>query len=79
VAGEGPDLPFFSMALCKRNTAQASSISTDWPSHAREWITTMTVEYLVYQLLTTYASDATTRRFLDSYDFYGKSLSSHVQ
>ena len=30
----------------------------------------MTVEYLTYQLLTTYASDATTRGFLDSYDFY---------
>lgn len=38
--------------------------------HAREWITTMTVEYLAYQLLTTYASDATTRGFLDAYDFY---------
>jgi carboxypeptidase A4 len=38
--------------------------------HAREWITTMTVEYLIYQLLTTYATDATTRSFLDSYDFY---------
>lgn len=40
--------------------------------HAREWITTMTVEYLTYQLLTTYSSDATTRRFLDSYDFYSE-------
>lgn len=38
--------------------------------HAREWISTMTVEYLAYQLLTTYASDATTRSFLDAYDFY---------
>ncbi|ETN41549.1 uncharacterized protein HMPREF1541_03485 [Cyphellophora europaea CBS 101466] len=38
--------------------------------HAREWISTMTVEYIAYQLLTTYASDATTRGFLDSYDFY---------
>jgi murein tripeptide amidase MpaA len=30
----------------------------------------MTVEYQIYQLLTTYATDATTRSILDSYDFY---------
>lgn len=30
----------------------------------------MTVEYLTYQLLTTYASDLTTRSFLEAYDFY---------
>jgi murein tripeptide amidase MpaA len=30
----------------------------------------MTVEYQIYQLLTTYNTDATTRSFLDSYDFY---------
>ncbi|KAF2193109.1 carboxypeptidase B precursor [Zopfia rhizophila CBS 207.26] len=38
--------------------------------HAREWISTMTVEYMAYQLLTKYSSDATVRALVDSYDFY---------
>lgn len=36
--------------------------------HAREWITTMVVEYYAYTLLT--STDATTKGFLDKYDFY---------
>ncbi|KAL6711605.1 hypothetical protein ACN47E_004539 [Coniothyrium glycines] len=36
--------------------------------HAREWITTMTVEYAAYQLLT--STDATTAGFKNKYDFY---------
>lgn len=36
--------------------------------HAREWITTMVVEYAAYQLLT--SKDATTAGFKDTYDFY---------
>ncbi|KAF1835645.1 hypothetical protein BDW02DRAFT_495520 [Decorospora gaudefroyi] len=36
--------------------------------HAREWITTMVVEYAAYQLLT--STDATTAGFKNTYDFY---------
>ncbi|KAH7075244.1 hypothetical protein FB567DRAFT_186638 [Paraphoma chrysanthemicola] len=36
--------------------------------HAREWITTMVVEYAAYQLLT--SSDPTTAAFKNTYDFY---------
>ncbi|KAK1251519.1 hypothetical protein MKX07_006998 [Trichoderma sp. CBMAI-0711] len=36
--------------------------------HAREWITTLVVEYFAYTLLT--STDATTKGFLDKYDFY---------
>ncbi|KAL1799192.1 hypothetical protein ACET3X_003229 [Alternaria dauci] len=36
--------------------------------HAREWITTMVVEYAAYQLLT--STDPTTAGFKNSYDFY---------
>lgn len=36
--------------------------------HAREWITTMTVEYAAYQLLT--STNADDQSFKDKYDFY---------
>ncbi|KAA8624976.1 carboxypeptidase [Pyrenophora tritici-repentis] len=36
--------------------------------HAREWITTMVVEYTAYQLLT--STDSTTANFKNTYDFY---------
>ncbi|KAF4838814.1 Metallocarboxypeptidase A-like protein [Colletotrichum tropicale] len=39
--------------------------------HAREWITTMTVEYLTYQLIEGYRSgNKNVTAFLDAYDFY---------
>ncbi|KAM7200875.1 zinc carboxypeptidase [Naviculisporaceae sp. PSN 640] len=38
--------------------------------HAREWISTMTVEYLGYNLLTNYASNTEIKGFVDKYDFY---------
>jgi len=38
--------------------------------HAREWISTMTVEYMAWQLLTTYSSDATVKSLVDKFDFY---------
>lgn len=38
--------------------------------HAREWISTMTVEYLAWQLLTQYASSASVKALVDKYDFY---------
>ncbi|KAF9872714.1 zinc carboxypeptidase [Colletotrichum karsti] len=39
--------------------------------HAREWITTMTVEYLTYQLIDGYKSgDKNVTAFFDAYDFY---------
>ncbi|KAI9049264.1 hypothetical protein LZ554_007111 [Drepanopeziza brunnea f. sp. 'monogermtubi'] len=39
-------------------------------AHAREWITTMTSEYLAYYLLTNYAGSAEIKGFVDKYDFY---------
>ncbi|OLN85787.1 Metallocarboxypeptidase A-like protein-like protein 3 [Colletotrichum chlorophyti] len=39
--------------------------------HAREWITTMTVEYLTYQLVNGYKSgDQNVTAFFNAYDFY---------
>jgi murein tripeptide amidase MpaA len=38
--------------------------------HAREWITTMTVEYFAWTLLSGYASSTEIKGFLDKYDFY---------
>lgn len=38
--------------------------------HAREWITTMTVEDKAYKLLTGYATNPTVKGYVDSYDFY---------
>ncbi|CRK09591.1 hypothetical protein BN1708_002208 [Verticillium longisporum] len=40
-------------------------------THAREWITTMTVEYFLFQLISGYlASDAEVTALLNAYDFY---------
>ncbi|KAK1594166.1 zinc carboxypeptidase [Colletotrichum navitas] len=38
--------------------------------HAREWISTMTTEYLAYQLLTKSASDSAIKSVVDKFDFY---------
>lgn len=38
--------------------------------HAREWITSIVVEYILYQLVTGYESDALVQKVLDNYDFY---------
>ncbi|KAI1338231.1 zinc carboxypeptidase [Xylariaceae sp. FL0016] len=38
--------------------------------HAREWITSMTVEYLTYQIILNYNNDTTVKTTLDNYDFY---------
>jgi len=38
--------------------------------HAREWISTPTVEYLTYQLLNGYANSTDVKTIVDTYDFY---------
>jgi len=38
--------------------------------HAREWVTTMTVEYFAYNLLTNYNATTEVKGFVDKYDFY---------
>ncbi|EWC46453.1 hypothetical protein DRE_04396 [Drechslerella stenobrocha 248] len=38
--------------------------------HAREWISTMVVEYLTWKLVTGYSGDSTVKSILDKYDFY---------
>ncbi|KAJ3514780.1 hypothetical protein NLJ89_g2182 [Agrocybe chaxingu] len=38
--------------------------------HAREWITTMTTEYLAYTLLNNYANSTEVKSYVDKYDFY---------
>ncbi|EWY82394.1 carboxypeptidase A4 [Fusarium oxysporum f. sp. lycopersici 4287] len=38
--------------------------------HAREWIATMTAEYMAYQLLTKYSSDSAVKAIVDKFDFY---------
>ncbi|KAI2607691.1 uncharacterized protein GGS25DRAFT_532766 [Hypoxylon fragiforme] len=38
--------------------------------HAREWITSMVVEYLLYQIVTGYGNDTTVQAALDDFDFY---------
>ncbi|KAI9641266.1 hypothetical protein NHQ30_010066 [Ciborinia camelliae] len=38
--------------------------------HAREWITTLVVEYMAYNLLTNYATSTEIKGFVDKYDYY---------
>ncbi|KAI0854648.1 hypothetical protein F4860DRAFT_498873 [Xylaria cubensis] len=38
--------------------------------HAREWITSVVVEYILYQLVTGYKNDTLVQKVLDNYDFY---------
>ncbi|KAI0116791.1 zinc carboxypeptidase A [Daldinia grandis] len=38
--------------------------------HAREWITSIVVEYLLYQIVTGYQNDSAIKAALDNYDFY---------
>ncbi|KAK0645397.1 hypothetical protein B0T16DRAFT_457435 [Cercophora newfieldiana] len=38
--------------------------------HAREWISAKVVEYVTYQLLVNYSTDAAVKAILDKYDFY---------
>ncbi|KAI1134567.1 hypothetical protein F5Y05DRAFT_397516 [Hypoxylon sp. FL0543] len=38
--------------------------------HAREWITSMVVEYLLYRIVNGYGNDSTVQTALDNYDFY---------
>jgi murein tripeptide amidase MpaA len=38
--------------------------------HAREWITTMVVEYFAWTLLSSYSSNTEIKGFVDKYDFY---------
>ncbi|PPQ70189.1 hypothetical protein CVT24_003905 [Panaeolus cyanescens] len=38
--------------------------------HAREWISSMTVEYLAYSLLNNYANSTEIKGYVDKYDFY---------
>ena len=54
------------------------TVSTHWKIsltlgstvHAREWVTTMTVEYLAYQLIAGYGKNKNVTSFVDNYDFY---------
>jgi murein tripeptide amidase MpaA len=54
------------------------TVSTHWETsltlgstvHAREWVTTMTVEYLAYQLIAGYGKNKNVTSFVDNYDFY---------
>lgn len=55
----------------KRGKGKNTAILWHGTVHAREWITTMTVEYLAYQLIDGYKKkDPAIRAFLDAYDFY---------
>ncbi|KAH6668222.1 hypothetical protein B0J14DRAFT_157534 [Halenospora varia] len=38
--------------------------------HAREWITTLTVEYLAYNLLSNYSTNTEYKSIVDKYDFF---------
>ena len=38
--------------------------------HAREWITTMVVEYMTWSLLSNYTTDPDIKSYIDSYDHY---------
>jgi murein tripeptide amidase MpaA len=38
--------------------------------HAREWITTMTTEYIAYSLLNNYSNSTEVKGYVDNYDFY---------
>ena len=62
----------FGLKLFGANTG-ASKKAVIWHGtvHAREWITTMTVEYLAYNIINGYRNnDARYRALLDEFDFY---------
>ncbi|KAF9032049.1 putative carboxypeptidase [Panaeolus papilionaceus] len=68
-SAEGRDLKGVNIFGFRGPNAQPSVI---WHGnvHAREWITSMTVEYLAYSLLNNYANSTEIKNYVDKYDFY---------
>ncbi|KAK4498356.1 hypothetical protein PRZ48_011014 [Zasmidium cellare] len=61
----------FGLKLYGNSTGDKPAIIWHGNVHAREWITSMTVEYITYNLIKGYkGGDATFTAFLDAYDFY---------
>ena len=52
------------------SSASKKKVWIEGTMHAREWLSTATVVYIIDKLLTQYNSDATVKRMLDDYDWY---------
>lgn len=72
ISYEGRDIPALRVGVHPTNDKQTSSarktILITAGSHAREWISTSTVNYLAWSLITSYGKYSTVTRLLESFD-----------
>ena len=73
ISYEGRDMPAFRVGVHPTNSQQPlgrrKMIIIAAGSHAREWISVSTVNYIAYHLITSYGRSATVPRLLEEFDF----------
>ena len=70
---EGRDIPAFKLGVHPTNDNESSeprqTILITGGLHAREWISTSTVTYIAYSLITSYGKNSVVTKLLDSYNW----------
>ncbi|ORY15212.1 hypothetical protein BCR34DRAFT_478283 [Clohesyomyces aquaticus] len=73
ISYEGRDIPALRVGVHPTNDEQPSSprktVLITGGSHAREWVSTSTVNYLAWSLITSYGKVPTVTKMLESFDF----------